>query len=210
MSTEIPCVLRQTTPRVFICVNGILNDPGAADGWTDRAVTWLHVHTDHRAEKFEYASSALLRRLRQQQRAEAIARMCGFYFAAGYAVSLIGHSNGCDLIARVLSLLPADSFRSVHLVAPAADWPDFARARNVARIFLYVSAHDRALRLAGLSRRLFGWAGLGYGDLGRHVPAQALVDPRVAVARRDDFDHSTWFERGERFETTMQLLTMHE
>jgi hypothetical protein len=196
-------------PRVFICVNGILTAPGDSDGWTDRAVTWLHTRTAFRAEKFEYACGAITRRLRQQWRAEAIARMTDFYFRASYDVNFVGHSNGCDLIARVMALRPDAEFGSVHLFAAATDWSALEGAQ-FRRAFLYVSANDRALQLAGLTRRLGGWAGLGYGTLGREVPAVASTDPRVAVARRDDFGHSTWFERGERFETTMQLLTLHE
>lgn len=198
--------------HVCICVNGILTNPGESDGWTDRAVTWLQTRTSARAEKFEYACGAILRRLRQQQRAEAISRMCGFYFAAGFSVSLIGHSNGCDLIARVLELTP-QRFARVHLFAAAADWAPFAYALHmgrVDRVALYVSANDRALRLGHLSRRLLGWLGLGYGNLGCVVPAAAEANPQVTVSRHDDYGHSTWFERGDRFEATMQLLLANE
>jgi hypothetical protein len=201
-----------STRRVFICVNGILTWPGEADGWTDRAVTWLHTRTDFRAEKFEYACGPLSRRLRQQWRAEAIAKMCAYYFAAGYEVSLVGHSNGCDLIARVLALV-AGEIRSVHLFAAATDWKAFSLALRMGRVrraHLYVSAGDRALFFAALSRDLIGWLGLGYGSLGRDVPAAALANSAVTVHRNDTFGHSTWFERGERFESTMQLLRSHE
>jgi hypothetical protein len=61
-----------------------------------------------------------------------------------------------------------------------------------------------------MSRDLFGWAGLGYGTLGLHVPAWCTTNPRCTVHRRDDYGHSTWFERGEKFETTMQLVLSHE
>lgn len=195
--------------RVFICVNGILTAPGDSEGWTDRAVTWLHTRTRFHAEKFEYACGPLTRRLRQQWRAEAIAKMCEFYFAADFDVNLVGHSNGCDLIARVMDLQEDRAFGSVHLFAAATDWGALEYA-NFRRLTLYVSANDRALQVARISRTLGGWAGLGYGDLGRRVPSAAVADPRVAVARRDDFGHSDWFKRGERFETTMQLLTLHE
>ncbi|HEX2862167.1 MAG TPA: hypothetical protein VHN79_11030 [Lacunisphaera sp.] len=198
--------------RVFICVNGILTLPDESEGWTDRAVTWLHTHTDFRAEKFEYACGAITRRLRQQWRAQAIAKMCAYYFSAGYEVSLVGHSNGCDLIARVLALV-AGHIRSVHLFAAAADWQPFSLAlhlNRVARVHLYVSDADRALLFAGLSRNLLGWLGLGYGDLGRTVPAAALRHPKARVNRNDTYGHSSWFERGTRFEATMNLLISHE
>lgn len=208
----VPAAAGIGTRRVFICVNGILTNPGESDGWTDRAVTWLHIRTEARAEKFEYACGALTRRLRQQWRAEAISRMANFYFLAGYEVSLVGHSNGCDLIARVLALRD-HRFRSVHLFAAAADWQPFSLALHVGRVgrvHLYVSARDRALQLAGVTRVLGGWAGLGYGSLGREVPAAALANPAVTVTRHDDYGHGTWFERGDRFEATMQLILTHE
>lgn len=198
--------------RVFILVNGILNNPGASDGWTDRGVTWLNIKTEGKAEKFEYACGAITRRLRQQQRAEAIARMCDYYFHAGYEITLIGHSNGCDLIARVLEIHQAREFASVHLFAPAADAATFEWAVGlwVNRVFLYVSANDQALKWGGLTRKLFGWAGLGYGSLGREVPAFFEQDTRCLVTRRDDYGHSTWFERGAHFETTMRLIIENE
>lgn len=197
--------------HVFILVNGILTRPGASDGWCDRAVTWLHLHTDSRAEKFEYAAGALTRRFWQQARARAIANMVGYYARSGYEISLVGHSNGCDLIGRVIELTAGD-FRSAHLFAAAAEAGDFdwPLGLNLEHLFLYVSAADRALQLAGLSRKLFGWAGLGYGDLGRRVPPDLAESPRVTVHRRDDYGHSTWFERGARFETTMRQLLLNE
>lgn len=211
-------LLAHGSKRVFILVNGILTRPGAADGWTDRGVTWLHTHTPHRAEKFEYACGALTRRLRQDDRAAAIARMCGFYFLAGFEVSLVGHSNGCDLIARVIRRVDRRGFLSVHLFAAAADASDFielleARTADrfrIGQLFLYVSANDRALQLAGVSKTLFGWAGLGYGDLGRRVPIELGGHPRVLVHQDDSQRHSTWLARGRQFESTMQLLMEHE
>lgn len=200
------------TKRVFILVNGILTNPGATDGWTDRGVTWLNLHTEGKAEKFEYACGALTRRLRQQQRAEAIARMCAFYQDDDYYITLIGHSNGCDLISRVLKLIRHTPDTNVHLFAPAADADVFERAADqwLQRVCLYVSANDQALKWGGYTRKLFGWAGLGYGSLGREVPASFEQNQRCAVTRRDDYGHSTWFERGENFESTMRLLLENE
>lgn len=193
-------------PHVFICINGILSNPGESDGWTDRAVTWLHLNSDSRAEKFEYAAGALTRRLTQQSRAVAIATMCELYCAAGFAVSLIGHSNGCDLIARVLDLTLTRKFRSVYLFAAATDaiWFEEALARQqIAQLFLYGSANDRALKLAALSQKLGGWLGLGYGSLGLSVRRFADTHANTYAAQVDTMEHSTWFERGGHFEATM-------
>jgi len=197
--------------QVFILVNGILTLPGDSQGWTDRGVTWINSRTEAKAEKFEYACGAISRRLRQQQRVRAISRMCDFYRRAGYEISLVGHSNGCDLIARVIAL-NGHHYRSVHLFAAATDWPAFALALSHGRIGqlnLYVSAGDRALRFARWSRRFLGWAGLGYGSLGLGYWSGFCATPAtpgLRVVRRDTFGHSTWFERGFHFETTMRLI----
>ncbi|MBA4136752.1 MAG: hypothetical protein C0518_05495 [Opitutus sp.] len=199
--------------RVFIFVNGILARPGDHDGWTDRAVTWTHCRSFHRAEKWEYAASALTRRFGQQERAEKIATMMGYYERAGYEIVLVGHSNGCDIIARVLALRGQQPWyfkqrvRSAHLFSPAADAPDFLRAleeRDVARLATYTAGRDQALRLGKVSRTLFGWAGLGYGTAG--LAARPIDDPRVLSFHEGDFSHSTWWEKGARFEQTMQQL----
>lgn len=199
--------------RAFICINGILNNPGESDGWTDRATTWLNLHTEGKAEKFEYAAGIVTRRLWQQERAQAIARMCGFYDRAGYAITLIGHSNGCDLIARVLKLVEGDMvIESAHLIAAAADGDDYRFPLGITldRLHLYGSVNDQALQQAALSRRLLGWAGLGYGSLGLLRDAWIYDNERVSITRRDTYGHSEWFERGENFERTMQLIISHE
>ncbi len=205
------------TPLVFICVNGILNNPGESDGWTDRAVTWLNLRTPAKAEKFEYATTALLRRWHQQARADAIAKMARFYQLAGYELVFIGHSNGCDLIERVLehTTLPV---RSVHFFAPACDGETLHRALqlgHVARAFLYGSPFDRALEFARISRELLGWikiggAPLGYGSLGLQVAEFALQHPTVTAHEDDLATHSSWFERGLPFENTMGEILRNE
>ncbi len=201
-------------PRAFVFVNGIINWPGAHDGWTDRAVTWTNCCSPHKAEKWEYAAGAITRRLLQQDRAIKIATMMRYYEAAGFDVVLVGHSNGGDIIARVLALRNGEPWyfqhqvRSAHLFAPAADAADFRRALkdgDLARLFIYGSANDRALQLAGVSRTLFGWAGLGYGTLG--LAPEPFADlPNVIVTRRDDYGHSDWFNKGDNFESTMLAL----
>lgn len=207
--------------HAFICINGILNNPGDAEGWTDRAVTWLHLRTGVKAEKFEYATGALTRRLRQQWRAEAIAKMARFYFAAGFEVSFMAHSNGGDLFERVLDLLREDfrnmgwKVRSAHLFAPASDGTEAVRALrdgDLGTLFLYGSTADKALALAAQSRRWFGWVGLGYGDLGRRIPAFAAghADLPVIAHNDDTQEHGTWFTRGPDFEATMRRVARNE
>lgn len=213
-----------SAPRVYIFVNGILSMPGDADGWTDRAVTWINTRTSAKGEKWEYATGPLLRRIKQQERAQKIATLIAYYERAGYEVILVGHSNGCDIIGRVLALRGhepwyyAQPLRSVHLFAAAADAEPFLAAldrQSVGRIFIYRGGRDRALQLGRFSRRVVGWAGLGYGSLGREDPdntaaLELAYRPGVAVHQEPAYGHSDWFIRGEFFEVTMRHIVRAE
>jgi len=200
-------------PRIWICINGILNRPGDSEGWTDRAVTWLHVRTADKAEKFEYAAGPLTRRLRQGWRAEAIAKMAGYYLRGGFRLSFIAHSNGAALVERVLPLLGGRDVASCHLFAPACVGDvlaDAVRSRQIGSLHLYGSANDRALKLARISSRLLGWAGLGYGDLGIRIKPFAAEVPRTFAHQDDEQGHGTWFARGATFERTMQRIQIND
>ena len=76
---------------------------------------------------------------------------------------LVGHSNGCDLIARVLEACGAE-IDAAHLISPAADEEDFAEAIReglVRRIHIYGSRHDGALRFAAYAFVLLAYAWQG-------------------------------------------------
>ena len=106
----------------YIAINGILTNPGDAEGWTDRFVTWVNTRLPDGvvAEKFEYGTGPLTRRLKQRERADAICKKIGYYRRAGYRVVIVSHSNGGDLTARVLNDAGVE-IDSAHLFAPATD-----------------------------------------------------------------------------------------
>lgn len=186
--------------RVYIYINGIKTDPGNPTSWTDRAVTWTHVNTEHYAEKFEYYAGALTRRLHQHFRANSLQRMLGFY--RGWEIVLVGHSNGCDIICRVLRRLE-HPVKEVHLIAGACDIPEYNRDL-VGSVKVYIGGEDKAMLLAKLSRRLLGWLGLGYGFLGGMNPKAARAKfGSKNVIYRPSYGHSTWFENGLLFDMTM-------
>ena len=195
----------------YIAINGIRTNPGDAEGWTDRFVTWINTRLPDGvvAEKFEYYCSALFRRIHQRERADAIAKKVGYYRRAGYRVVLVGHSNGCDLIARVLEVCGAE-IDAAHLISPAADEEDFADAIReglIRRIHIYGSRNDGALKFAHATRPLISWLGLEYGSLGLRGDTFAAVFPEVVHAHTDhSCGHSTWLQRGERFENLMQAI----
>ncbi len=199
----------------YIAINGIRANPGDADGWTDRFVTWINTRLPDGvvAEKFEYYTSALLRLMRQRQRADEISKKVGYYRRAGYRLVLVGHSNGCDLIARVLEACGAE-IDAAHLISPAADEEDFAEAIReglIRCIHIYGSRHDGALRFAAATRPLIGWLGLGYGSLGLRGREFAELFPEVVQDHSDDScGHSTWLQRGPRFEALMQDISRND
>lgn len=197
---------------VYIVVNGILTNPGDARAWTDRAVTFLHSadSVDVQAEKFEYFASALTRRFKQQRHADDLAALIRNY--NGREIHLVGHSNGCDLILRALSITHT-SIASIHLIAGACD-EDFDRnglnedlaCGQLQHVHVYTSPDDCVLKYAGrASRLLFGWLGLGYGLLGLVGPKFVTRAERVWRYDRPGFGHSTWFAE-ENFANTFNLI----
>jgi pimeloyl-ACP methyl ester carboxylesterase len=195
----------------YIAINGIRTNPGDAEGWTDRFVTWINTRLPDGvvAEKYEYYTSALLRRMRQRQRADEIAKKVGYYRRAGYRMVLVGHSNGADLIARVLEACGAE-IDAAHLISPAADDEAFAdaiRDKLLRRLHIYGSPNDGALKFATLTRPLIGWLGLGYGSLGLRGAQFAALFPDIVHDHTDpSCGHSTWLQKGSRFEALMQAI----
>ena len=199
---------------VYIFINGIRAFPGDSRGWTDRAVTWTHLNTAHRAEKFEYFTTATFRRLYLNWWAAELAHLVVRYRRANHKVVLVGHSNGCEVIVRALSKIH-DRVEEVHLISPACD-SDFCRTElncrmhdeRLGRICVYRGGSDWAMTCAKITSIPLRLLGLGYGYLGLTGPigvAQACRD-RVEELVEPDFGHSTWFNE-EAFDRTMQLVT---
>ena len=197
--------------KAFLFVNGILNRPGSADGWTDRAVTWVHNHTDAYGEKFEYCAGALTRRILQARRARAYAALANAY-AGMDSINLVGHSNGGDIILRALPDITV-SLDTLHFISAAAG-SDFKKnglnaalvSGQVKRVVVWMAGRDAALPQARLSQRLLGWLGLGYEDLGLTGPLHVATPERVFVIQENAFGHSTWFD-APHFALTMRRLT---
>lgn len=200
-------------PTVIIVVNGILNNPSDQQSFTDEMTSVLNRRTPAgvKVEKFEYFCSAVFRWLGQRKRAAELARRVLQYANEGWRVVMIGHSNGCDLIARVL--LMGVKIDSCHLFAPATDEGHFAIAigqRLVRRIHIYGSPDDRALSAATWSQRLFGWLGLGYGSMGLRGPAFAASFANVFDHSIPGYGHSTWFKPGAHFQGTVDMILAND
>lgn len=217
------------TPHLYIFVNGILNKPGAHNGWTDRAVSWVHQHTGHQAEKFEYLTGALTRRFTQNLHAVALRSLINSY--KGRPIHLVGHSNGCDIIVRALTGEPMlAQIASVHLIAGACE-ADFEKNglnrllldSKVGRVAIYVGGQDKAMRAARVSQWVVGWLGLGFGTMGLTGPKNVdralavnvgqfsevfMLSAEVTVINEPKFGHSTFFDKAH-FEETMRRVTTH-
>lgn len=204
--------------RIYILINGILKWPGAADNWTDKGVTWIHVNTPYRAEKFEYWSLIFTRRLRQQWRAEQLAALIKDY--ARHEIHLVAHSNGADVVIRALRILDMDTrIEDAHLLAPACDTEtamkvlgEYSRANALHAAYIYVGGQDKAMRLAKLSRLIGGLWGLGYGAMGGKSKLDlslrmAAKNIRGGVIERPTYEHSDWFLPGHNFRDTMSIVT---
>jgi len=204
--------------RIYIFVNGILCRPGNADHWTDRAVTWIHTNTSYRAEKFEYLAAPLVRFLFQDRRALTLAKMLSFYDSRNWEIVLVGHSNGCDVITKAMQHRLEDKrdeqFDQVHFYAPAiipsAGIPalkDMLERQSIYKLVINVGGCDRVLKtlqgLGGLLRKL----GARYGAIGGMNPdklAFIFGGYKAKVQVHPCKGHTTFFDRGLPFETTMR------
>jgi pimeloyl-ACP methyl ester carboxylesterase len=206
----MPATPAPARTRFYLFINGILTLSDGRNAWPDRAVTWTESQFAQLAEKYEYFSGALTRRIFQAARVRECAQLLRQY--AGHDLIVVGHSNGADIVCRLLQTTPIE-IAEVHLLAPAAD-ADFERnglneallTGRLGRVHLYGSHNDRALQLAQVSECL-GFLGLGYGALGRTGPKNVddRIADRVQQVWRDDFDHSTWFSPAQ-FAATMNLI----
>lgn len=199
----------------FIAINGIRFRPGTARGWPERFCDWITCRTPDGivADRREYYTSALTRFIGQRKRTDELARKVSMRKQAGYRVVLVGHSNGCDVTARLLRDIGAD-IAACHLFAPAALEEDFDAALiegTVGRIHIYGSMNDKALQWGRVTRTLTGWANLGYGSLGLRGGEFAAQHPdRVKDHSNHSFTgfagHSAWWQEGSQFDRTMRLI----
>jgi pimeloyl-ACP methyl ester carboxylesterase len=205
----------------FIFINGIFTNPGKKDAWTDLAVNWVTSRIDPSiatADKYEYLSGAVMRhgwipfRDAQLERAVELAAMVHRREKLGDRVVLVGHSNGCQLIAYLVASM-ALTVSNAHLIAPAAFAKDFQKAIDadtVDRVFLYGGKRDVPLSVFAPISRLLTFGLSGYGSLGAHTEELAAPNPdRVVDCSEHDFGHSSWFTK-EQFGDTMRLIMWNE
>jgi pimeloyl-ACP methyl ester carboxylesterase len=217
--------------RWFLFINGICSDPARDDSWQDRAVEWIHNHTQDRAEKFEYLALPLTRWIGQAKRIQKCAmHLCDHAVNSDDRIVVVAHSNGCPVALEAIRSRPDLHVEALHLIAAAADSDcrrnginELCQGGQVGSVQLYGSRSDDVLKYgAGISRVLVGsWTRwlherwgcfpeLGYGQLGYYGPEAGSLAPevyeRVWMEWRNGFGHSTWFQSFH-FDDTMELIT---
>lgn len=198
-------------PKFYLYVNGILTNPKDTKAWTDRAVIWTEsLGKPFTARAYEYFCDAILRRLGQSKRVKDVAAIVEKYDELGFDVCLVGHSNGADIICRLLQDYDL-KVKEIHLVAGACERDCNRNGINQAlyddrldKVFLYCSKMDSALKLARNTHWLLGLVGLGYGTMGLEGPVNELKADTTVIWR--DLDHSEcWDEK--HFDETLRLIT---
>lgn len=185
---------------VIFFINGVMSNPGDAFAWTDRATAWTNQNTPWKAEKFEYFSPVMLRFLYQNERVEKLAKAIRPYLLQKFNVWLVGHSNGADIICRLLNKENM-SFLGITLVAGATDADCNKNGINKAIIEnrlqsanFYCSHADEILKRVGWTKKLFGWMGLGYGNIGFVGPDHILESTAQNIGITwKRIGHCAWF-----------------
>lgn len=210
------------TDPTIIFVNGIMHEPGSADSWVRRAALWVTSKTEFDGIVFLYEASALFRRLTLNKRARELAEtMLQF---RDRELHVVAHSNGAEVLTRAIRHILQHPDRpeplkitSVHLCGPANDsdftenWLNSALIVGLVReVHVYRAREDAALWWGNLSRKLFGWAGLGYGNLGRSGPQNVSDSVKHRVHDWPDVapGHTEFFT-GKYFEATLNRIVQN-
>ena len=186
---------------IFIFVPGILSYPGSARAWTDRAVTWIHLHRPcARAEKFEYLGSPGTCNIMATKRAKELAELIDKYPFEKFSLTVTAHSHGCEIARRAIKLAKRP-VNFLHLIAPAISanprihgLRQLVSRGRIGFLFIYIAAQDRVLSTSYLG-------GLRPPEVQTH-----FTDERPAVIFPTRGGHSTWFSP-EKFEATMKMIT---
>ncbi|CAB4163620.1 hypothetical protein UFOVP806_32 [uncultured Caudovirales phage] len=194
---------------LILIINGILTDPRKDNAWTDIAEPWLETMIEDPISvfRYEYNATPLLRRWGQARRATRISETIEIYQRQGYRIILVGHSNGCDLIARVLKTTQVDQ---VHLISPATDESEMdvgIKAGNVGMVCIYGSTNDAALKYGAKASRILSLGLLGYGSLGLRGPAYEAKFPGIVIDFSDNsYGHSDWIRPDKNLYDTLRLI----
>jgi hypothetical protein len=185
-----------------------------------KAASWTQIHTAFHGVSFLYQAGPLTRRFTLNARARELAALLYAHRVDELHVAV--HSNGAEVLSRALRHIlqhPTEfpepfTIASAHFMGPANDadftknWLNSALIVGLVKsVWVYRATKDKPLGLGRASRRLFGWMGLGYGDLGLVGPQN--VDPAEAHRVHDLPNvapcHTCFFDAAH-FEPTLRLV----
>lgn len=158
---------------IIIVVRGILSGGNDGASFPGRACSWVNLNTHFKSYSFEYWAYALTHRWHQQRRAERLADGIRQYWAAGWRIVVIAHSNGGSIFMGALRLLcGGEHIEAVHMLAPAcpADFESngFNEALGdgrVGRIHVKTGGQDWALWAADWSAWLVSAVASAFGSV---------------------------------------------
>lgn len=231
MSDSIITSTDPTAPKVpprtpyWFFVEGIENNTNDCRGWHLEAERWFERNTPFRADNLAYHVKFWNRWVHQKKVIDDLYYCLSSSLGPPTAtvdenrpwgeLRMVGHSNGCPVILEMFNKYPEAHCKELHLVAGAAladcdanHLNKLAANGQVERVFIWVSESDTVLqKWARASRRFFGFAGLGYGDLGYTGPQN--MSPKLTsifqLVPRPGYRHSDYFVPAH-FEDTMRFI----
>ena len=103
----------------YLFINGINTNIGNLWGWQYRAARYVQQNSNHDADTYSYHVRTLTRWIEQDKHVRLAKDLfVGWGNFQGKRV-LVGHSNGCEIIRRMLVDYPDLAVDEVHLIAPA-------------------------------------------------------------------------------------------
>lgn len=204
--------------RYYLLVNGIRAEArGNVDEWPVLAEDWIENRTPHKAGRYGYHVNFWDRWIWQRKHVKNVCTILSRKRAAAPDARLfvVGHSNGAAIACAALAKDQTLRISELHLIAGAVDASFEKNGLNAAiergqvkRVVCYCSGGDGALKLAKESGRFLRKVGLGYGYLGLVGPRDVRAPEGVVrEVWKNEYDHSSWFDGGARFDDTMARVT---
>lgn len=195
--------------RLYFLINGILTNPASRSDWNYRGVAWIEQNTSFQALQFQYFTTALFHNWTQADRVHQCMEMLkGFKSSDIY---LVGHSNGCDVISRILKYSDL-RVREAHLFAGAVEEDcdknglnDALANNRLDQAYCYCSRNDSALLAAKRTNWFTKIVGANFGLLGLNGPKDSDFTQRLQTIWRNDLDHCAWWSI-KNFEGSMRYI----
>jgi predicted alpha/beta hydrolase family esterase len=188
----------------YYFINGINTNIGNLWGWQHRAERHVESKTDDDADCYLYEVKTLTRWLEQSKHVRLATQIFAGWADLQCRRVLVAHSNGCEIVRRMLVEEPALAVDEVHMIAPAVEH-DFERNGlnealvgrvRLKKFVIYASKSDGALQWAKKTYWVH-WLNSkwGYGWLGLVGPEN--VNPHLSKTVRTvwhpGFDHGDYF-----------------